>query len=88
MSTKNNNNEEIISPAKMAWKRLKKNKLAMAGLIILVVIIVVSIIGPFLSSYTADTMDPDNITIGPCDPHILGTDALGSDILTSLLFAG
>lgn len=88
MSTKNNNNEEIISPAKMAWRRLKKNKLAMAGLIILVVIIVVSIIGPFLSSYTADTMDPDNITIGPCVQHILGTDELGRDILTRLMYAG
>lgn len=88
MSTKNNNNEEIISPAKMAWKRLKKNKLAMAGLIILVVIIVASIIGPFLSSYTADTMDSDSITIGPCIQHILGTDELGRDIFTRLMYAG
>lgn len=41
---KTNNNEEIISPAEMTWRRLKKNKLAMIGLVILIIIIVFSVL--------------------------------------------
>lgn len=85
---KTNNNEEIISPAEMAWRRLKKNKLAMIGLVILIIIIVFSVFGPFVSKYTADTMDYSSVTIGPCIQHIMGTDELGRDIFTRLMYAG
>ncbi|MDF2881639.1 MAG: appC [Clostridiaceae bacterium] len=82
------NNNEIISPAKMAWRRLKKNKLAIIGLCILLVIVVVSILGPFVSGYTYDSMDYDNTTIGPSLQHIMGTDELGRDVFTRVMYAG
>lgn len=79
---------EIVSPVKMAWRKLKKNKLAMAGLFMLIAIIVFSILGPFVSPYTSDGMDYNNVTIGPSLIHILGTDELGRDVLTRLMYAG
>lgn len=82
------NNNEIVSPVKMAWRRLKKNKLAMAGFIILALIIVFSILGPFISPYTSTGMDYNNVTAEPCFEHILGTDELGRDVLTRLMYAG
>mgnify|MGYP001389040179 CR=1 FL=1 len=82
------NDEEIVSPAKMAWRRLKKNKLAMIGLGVLIFIIILSVLGPFISKYSYDTMDYDNTTVGPCLKHILGTDELGRDIFTRLMYAG
>lgn len=81
-------NNEIISPAKVAWNRLKKNKLAIMGLFILAAIIIFSVFGPIVSPYTSDTMDYNNTTVGPCIQHLLGTDELGRDICTRLMYAG
>ena len=85
---KQENKAEIVSPVKMAWRRLKKNKLAMAGLFILAAIIIFSVLGPFVSPYTSTGMDYNNVTSEPGLEHILGTDELGRDILTRLMYAG
>ncbi|WP_079425233.1 oligopeptide ABC transporter permease [Clostridium oryzae] len=78
----------IISPSRMVWNRLKKNKLAFIGLSILVAIIFLSIFVPIISSYTSETMDYNSINIGPSFAHLLGTDELGRDVLTRLMCAG
>ena len=53
--------EVIVRPSlnywQDAWRRLKKNRLAMAGLIILVTLIVLAIIVPFVSSYDYQTQN-------------------------------
>ena len=85
---KQKDKDKIISPAKMAWNRLKKYKLAVIGLIILVIIIILSIFGPLISPYTTEAMDYNSITVGPCFQHLLGTDELGRDVFTRLMYAG
>ncbi|MCR3759650.1 oligopeptide ABC transporter permease [Clostridium felsineum] len=87
-SAKVYDSSKIVSPKVMAWRRLKKNKLAVAGLFILIFMVIFSILGPVVSPYTTDTMDYSSPTIGPCLHHLLGTDELGRDVLTRLMYAG
>lgn len=81
-------NEEIISPWKLAWKRLKKNKMALTGLFILVFMVLVAIFGPIISPYKMETIDLYNVSAPPSTQHILGTDAVGRDVLTRVMYAG
>jgi oligopeptide transport system permease protein len=71
-----------------AWLRLKKNRLAMFGLVTLIVISVACVVGPWLSPYGYETQ---NIALGATMPswqHWMGTDTLGRDMLTRVLYGG
>lgn len=63
-----------------AWIRLKKNKVAMAGLSIIILYIIMAIIGPHLTHFDYKTMDPDNVDQLPSAIHWFGTDTLGRDL--------
>ena len=65
---------------------LKKNRLALAGLIFLGVMIVLAIVVPMVSPYTYDAQDLDLRNALPSAAHPLGTDKLGRDILVRLMF--
>lgn len=80
--------EKIISPGMLVWNRLKKNRLAVSGLGILVFIAVVSVAGPWFSPYTMESMTFSARLTGPSASHWLGTDGLGRDVLTRLMYAG
>lgn len=82
------NGEEVISPWKIAWKRLKRNKLAVSGLLVLVFLAAAAIIGPFLSPYEMDELNMADTGLAPSLKHPLGTDDIGRDILTRLMYAG
>ncbi|MBI4854333.1 MAG: ABC transporter permease [Acidobacteria bacterium] len=71
-----------------AWQRLKKNKLAMLGVVILLIIILVSTFGPLLSSYSYDQINLDRNSEPPSWEHWFGTDQLGRDILVRTLVGG
>jgi peptide/nickel transport system permease protein len=80
--------EVVMSPGKLAWKRFRKNKIAMTGLVILTIIILISILGPILSPYNMAAIDLSNTTASPSLAHLLGTDANGRDNLTRVMYAG
>lgn len=80
--------EKIESPWSVAWKRLRKNKLAMTGLIILIILTLVAIFGPMIYPYDMNKLDYLNIEAPPSVQHILGTDNLGRDVLARLMQAG
>lgn len=80
--------EKILGPWKIVWLRLKKNKLAVAGLGILIFMILFCFIGPFFSPYKISTMEFLNDNLAPNAQHWLGTDDLGRDILTRLMLGG
>ena len=71
-----------------AWRRLRKNRLALAGLVILVVVTLVAAVGPLLSPYGYETQDTALGAAAPSAAHWLGTDILGRDLLTRLLYGG
>lgn len=86
---KNSNSESqfIETPSQMVLRRLRKNKLAMLGLILLIAMILFSFIGPFFIQYGYNT-HTDSIKMPPMAGHILGTDYLGRDMLTRLMYGG
>ncbi|AIF44654.1 ABC transporter permease [Virgibacillus sp. SK37] len=69
-----------------AWKRLVKNKLAMAGLVFLVLLTVMAILGPIISPYTVDKTNLPNQFQPPSGDHWFGTDSLGRDVFTRTWF--
>ena len=75
------------SPWSDAWQRLRNNRLALAGAVILLVLGVACAAGPFFSqSYREQNLD-----LGATPPslaHWLGTDTLGRDLLARVLYGG
>ena len=74
------------SPRQDAWRRLKKNKPAMFGLVVLAVLVVLSILTPWLTPYSYSGQD---LELGPSPPsaqHWLGSDLFGRDLLTRMLY--
>lgn len=80
--------EKVSTPGMLVWRRLKKNRLAVWGMYILMFIIIASVAGPWLSPYTMEGMDFSQRYAGPSLSHPLGTDGLGRDVFTRLLYAG
>jgi peptide/nickel transport system permease protein len=68
------------------WRRFKKNKLAMGGLVVVGILVLLALIQPFISPY--DPWDPNlsNTLAPPGDGHLMGTDALGRDLYSGLLY--
>lgn len=80
-------NYKTQSPFKMIIKRFLKDKLAIAGLIMLVIILFLILLVPIF------TQDPSSIDIvmknrPPSSEHIFGTDALGRDVFARVLEGG
>lgn len=69
-----------------AWQRLQKNKLAMFGLYTLVLIVVIAIVGPWLSPFSYSDQDLSQTNKPPSAEHWFGTDNLGRDLFTRVLY--
>lgn len=69
-------------------RRFVRNKTAVAALILLVLIMAASLLAPLLAPYHPNEVDIANRLSGPSAAHLLGTDALGRDTLSRLLYAG
>lgn len=80
--------QTIESPWRMAFRRLKKNRLAIVGLVILIVFALICFIGPLLSPY--DTLDNNPLAkkLPPSSAHWLGTDDVGRDVLLRIMEGG
>lgn len=70
------------------WRRLRKNKLAMAGLIIVVILILAAIFADFISPYDPAAQDLLHMREMPTRQHLLGTDEYGRDILSRIIYGG
>ncbi|MCL4424415.1 MAG: ABC transporter permease [Firmicutes bacterium] len=67
-----------------AWRRLKKNKMAMAGLVVLTIMSLMAIIGPHMTPYSYSDQDLQSTVQPPSAKHWLGTDDLGRDQFTRI----
>ncbi len=72
----------------IAWHRLRKHRVAMAGGIVIVVLIAAAVLAPVLTPYAFDQLDLYHRKLPLSLQHPLGTDELGHDVLTRLLYAG
>jgi peptide/nickel transport system ATP-binding protein len=69
-----------------ALRRFTHDKMAMGGLVFIVGVIFMAIAAPLLAPYGPNTQNLLFINAGPSAAHWLGTDALGRDILSRLIF--
>ena len=70
------------------WSTPRRYPTLIAGVTLLVLILLAVLIGPLFTHYGANSQDLTAILEGPSWHHLLGTDQLGRDELTRLLYAG
>ena len=84
--------EEAHSPWYEAWKRLKRNKLAMIGLGITTTLLIVALLAPLIAPYNpryAPVVEDGKVELslqGPSWAHPFGTDKLGRDIFSRVVY--
>ena len=66
----------------------KKNKLALISLIFILLVIISALFAPYISPYNPDKINVNAILQPPNPAHLLGTDQLGRDILSRLIYGG
>ncbi|MGV3095210.1 MULTISPECIES: oligopeptide ABC transporter permease [Staphylococcus] len=80
--------KKASSPTKIALHKFAKNKIAMASLVFLILVAIISIIAPLLAPLPINQQDLLNIKGDMTSQNILGTDSGGRDNFSRLLFAG
>lgn len=76
-----------LGQAWMAWLRMRRNPLAVAGLLIVLVLLIMAAFAPWLAPYDPISQNLQNRLLPPLSPgHLLGTDDFGRDILTRILY--
>ena len=68
------------------WKIFKQNKLGVVGLIILLIFVFLAIFAPLLARFPSLTTGAGEAFLNPSFKHLLGTDNLGRDLYSELLF--
>jgi ABC-type dipeptide/oligopeptide/nickel transport system permease subunit len=69
-----------------AWRRFRRNFLAMYGLIFVVLIVILAIFAPILAPYGPLEVDIKHTLEAPTITHLMGTDAVGRDLLSRIMF--
>lgn len=78
--------EKISKPSLSFWKdvisRFRNNKLAIAGVVLLILLLIMAIFGPLMTPYDYRTTDLTSANDAPSSAHWFGTDELGRDVFT------
>lgn len=69
-------------------RKLLKNKLAIVGIVIFAIILLSAILAPLLTKFDPLTVDMQNVLQAPSKDHLLGTDKIGRDIFSRILYGG
>ena len=67
-------------------KELTRNPMSAAGLVLVCLLALIAIFAPYLSPYDPQAIDTYHILEAPGPAHLLGTDALGRDVLSRLIY--
>lgn len=88
MNVKTRTKKQMSSLTKRSLQRFAQNKLAVAGAIGLILIVLACACAPFLTHYDPGFIDPANRSLAPSKEHLLGTDRVGRDIFARILYGG
>jgi oligopeptide transport system permease protein len=80
--------EQGTSLWKDAWLRLRKNHLAVFGLVTLVLFIVIALLTPWIAPYSYQAQNLELGASPPSAAHWLGTDIFGRDLMTQIMYGG
>lgn len=78
----------ISSHRRRQWRAFSRNKLAVAGLVFLVIIHLAAVLAPWLAPYDPAKVAPLDSLQDPSRSHLLGTDNYGRDVFSRLLYGG
>ncbi len=67
-------------------KRFARNRLSLAGAIIVLILIAISLLAPLIAPYDPTEIDVYNVLSPPSRSHMLGTDELGRDLLSRIIW--
>jgi peptide/nickel transport system permease protein len=71
---------------KVIGKRFSRNRLSLIGAVIVLFLITVSLLAPFIAPCDPTTIDVYNVLSPPDKVHLLGTDELGRDLLSRIIW--
>jgi oligopeptide transport system permease protein len=71
-----------------AWRRLRRNRMAVFGGVMLIAVVLFSVAGPWLSPYAYDAQNTALGASPPSAEHWFGTDVLGRDLLVRVMHGG
>src|SRR6185436_6453878 len=77
-----------VSPWAEAWRRFRRHRLAVAGLLVLATMVLLVAFGPLLWKIQINDIDFSARLQTPTRAHPFGTDDLGQDILARMLYGG
>jgi peptide/nickel transport system permease protein len=78
-----------LAPGQAAWRRFRRHRLALAGAVIILILVLGSALGPYLLPFDDTYIDIMKRFAPPLSgAHILGTDELGRDVLARLMMGG
>ncbi|MBX4909971.1 MULTISPECIES: ABC transporter permease [Rhizobium] len=86
LSTAETVDEPPVSLWRDAWHRLRRNKLAVFGLVIVLILAFTAILGPYLTPYDYLSQDLSARNALPSMSHLFGTDDLGRDVFSRVVF--
>lgn len=69
-----------------AWRRLKRNRGAILGLVVVILLILVALLAPWLAPYSPKEADISRSMDAPSRAHWLGTDEIGRDMVSRLIY--
>lgn len=79
----------VLSPSQLAWRKMRRNRAAMFGLVLMGLLIAYIIIGSFV--FTEEYANFNDLSVrlqGPSAAHPFGTDPIGRDILARTIYGG
>ncbi|RNC65288.1 MAG: ABC transporter permease [Desulfuromonadales bacterium] len=68
------------------WKRFRGNRFAVAGGIVVLILFAVSFLSPYLTPWDPDAIDAYHVLLPPSADHWFGTDELGRDVFTRVVY--
>ncbi len=71
---------------RLYWRRFRANKFATAGGIVVLALFAISCFAPWITRYGPDNLDLYNVLVPPSTTHWFGTDDLGRDVFTRVIF--
>ena len=74
------------NPWARAWRRLKRRKGAMAALVVVVILILLAVLAPWIAPYDPTATSFSTVRKPPSWAHWFGTDEVGRDVLSRILF--
>ncbi len=79
---------EHLSFGQLTWKRFRRDKWAVFGCIVILIVFIIVFAAPVICKYKPETIDNTMIRKAPGGGHILGTDDYGRDIFSRLVYGG